>query len=255
METGTNEGSQVPPPEERPTSPVNRIYRYTATAISPYREVLISDAEDEKVSDLGRRAKELLGLHLGQLDTLKTMLKEYLHQPDKFRQYVRLVKVLEERINERETFTARFGPKNERIPVGPEKPQVQLSFHGNISAQDPETIAEALYHLGMSRPPDKAIASLFSGATEQMVEFNTVGVYIDPDSEKNKVIPHAGISFRWKRGENKARVGGIVFIGHQVHSMELLKSIPLVDFLLMQRTVMDLAGYKPKKERSGPGGK
>ncbi len=233
--------------EKAPKTPLERIYGYTAAAIGPYKEVLTSDAQDEKVSDLGAKAKELLTVHLDQLDTLRRLLREFITHRDRFKQYVRQVRLLDERIFERETFTARFGPK-ERLPIGSANPQTQLSLHGNISANDPETIAEALYFLGMSESPDKAIAKLFRQSTEQMVEFNTVGVYIDPETEANKVIPRAGISFRWKNGEDRARVGGIVFIGHQVHSMELLKSIPLPEFLQMQRAVMDLSGYKPKRQ-------
>jgi len=235
-------------PEKTPKTPLERIYGYTAAAIGPYKGVLTSDAQDERVSDLGTKAKDLLTVHLDQLDALRKLLREFIVHRDGFKQYVRQVKLLDERIVERETFTARFGPK-ERLPVGSDNPQIQLSLHGNISANDPETIAEALYSLGMSGSPDKTIAKLFRQSTEQMVELNTVGVYIDPQTETNKVIPRAGISFRWKNGEDRARVGGIVFIGHQIHSMELLKSIPLPEFSQMQRTVMDLSGYKPKVQR------
>lgn len=235
--------------EGRKETPFEVIYRHVTEAIPPYREVLRSDAND-KFSELGRGAKIRLEQHLKQLISLEELLKRAKSR-EQFKQVVKGQKLLEREDNPRQTFTARLVPAMEGyLPKTPDKPQIQLSFHSNINALDPESISIAYYALGLTRPADEALAKIFGQATEQSVDINTVGVYIDPDTYKTNVLPGAGITFRWLRGEKEARVGGYVFMGFQPHTLEIIRSIPLADFAIMQGTVLRLSGTSLKKTPS-----
>lgn len=227
-------------------TPFELIYRHVKDSIPPYREVLTSDADD-RISDLGKLAKERLDAHIQQMAHLEQIL-ERVKSGEQFKQVIKDTKILARADSPRQTFTARMVPVTAGfLPRNPENPQIQLSFHSNLSANDPESISEAYYALGLTRPPETAIAKIFRYSDSQSVNINTVGVFVDPESNKTCVLPYGGITFRWNQGEKIAKVGGFVYVGYQSHTMELLKTISLVDFAIVQGTVFRLSGYSPKK--------
>lgn len=227
-------------------TPFGLIYRHVKDSIPPYRDVLTSDADD-RISDLGKLAKERLDAHIQQMAHLEQIL-ERVKSGENFKKIVKGTKIYEREDNPRQTFTARLVPENAGfLPKDPENPQIQLSFHSNISANDPESVSDVYYALGLTRPPEAALARIFRSTDAQSAEINTVGVFIDPSSNRTCVLPYGGITFRWNQGEKKAKVGGFVYVGFQPHTMELLKDIPLADFAVIQGMVLRLSGYSPKK--------
>lgn len=242
-----------PSAERKPTA-FEITYRHVTEAIPPYKSVLRSDAED-RVSQLGTYSKRLLTAHLSQLDNLKALLDRFKANQGLFKRVDQRAKLLETRDFPRQLFTARFAPINEPIPLGSEKPQIQLGFHGNISANDPETISEAYYALGLSTEPAATLQKVFRQATEQSINVNAVSLYIDPETHETKLSPHGGITFRWRRGEDRARVGGFVYVGLKPHVVELQRAIPLEDFAAMQRMVVHISGFTTRNKTAPFGGK
>lgn len=233
-------GIRPPTPEKLTTFEIT--YRHVTAAIPPYQAVLRADAED-KASQLGRYSKRLLSAHLEQLDLLKKTLDDFKANQQGFVRRDNLSRLVERRDLPRRTFTARFARLGEPIPVGSNNPQVQLGFHANISAVDPEPISQVYYSLGMSSEPGKSLARIFQQSNEQYVNVNNVSLYKDPETGGVKISPHGGITFRWRKGEDRAKVGGFVYVGLREHVMELQRAIPLADFAAMFRLAVYLSGY------------
>lgn len=221
------------------------IYKRTTEAILPYKESLQEQVDEDKLSDLDAEKRKLLKDHMSQLDILSEIL-ERVKQGKPFTPVIRDAKLLEGENDLRQTFTARLAPKDERIPIDPNNPQIQLSLHSNISALEPESISEAFYALGMRLQPPEVLQRAFGQSTEQLVEINTVAVYRDPD-KRIRWMSQGGVTFRWRKDEDSARVGGFVYVGMKPHILLLAKRIPLNDFAVMQATIVRLSGYKSKK--------
>lgn len=240
-------GVDSPPPSERKSTAFDLIYKHTSGAIAPYGEILKSDAED-RVSDLGTGAKEYLDKHLGELEELQKFL-DRIRSGEKFRQVVRSSRLQDKELNPRQIFSAKLAPVGETLPTGDKKPQVQFSFHGNIDAYETESLGQALYSLSLTKSPPDVLAKLFRSTTEHMIIINTQGAYMDTNGEI-KVIPQAGITFRWRRGGTDAQAGGVVYVGLRPHVMEMQRRVPLEDFVKMERTIMTLSGFKPQSPHS-----
>lgn len=235
-------GIKPPATPETKRTPFEIAYRHVTSSIPPYQEVLRADAED-KVSQLGKYSKRLLASHLEQLDLLKKTLDDFKANQQGFIRRDNFSRLIEHRDLPRRTFTARFARVGEALPVGPQNPQVQLGFHANISAVDPEPISQLYYALSVSREPGKSLERIFQQTNEQIINVNNVSLYKDPETGTKVVSPHGGITFRWQRGEDRAKVGGFVYVGAREHVMELQRAIPLTDFAAMFRLVVYLSGY------------
>ena len=111
----------APRTPEKARTPFEILYRHVSSSIPAYQAVLRSDSE-EKITILGKYSKRLLGAHLEQLDLLKETLDRFKTDQAKFSLVDPRSKLIETRDFPRRTFTARFAPVGEPLPVGAEKP-------------------------------------------------------------------------------------------------------------------------------------
>ena len=239
----------TPVSETEVRKPAEIILDHVKTIVGPYRRVLESDVEDHDLAkrELAELKKEELKNHLQELDILTSTLGEFLRSPRSFEAVVQNRKTLETRQGERQTFTVRFKPKGEKVPIGKENVQNQLSLH--VSMQGSERAVDAIYALGLKgQEPQKVLERFFRESRDQEVYINTVGVYYDRTDERIRINPQAGVKFSYSRGEKFAR--GVVYVGTQPHVQEIKsEAMPRNLFLELQREIVRLSGFE-KKNRS-----
>lgn len=244
--------AQRPPatPEKKKTI-MEILQDHVKGASALYKEVLESDIRDERRSaDLTRVAEDRLKVHLTELDVLNDLLAR-ITRGERFRLVVQRRESTPRRGGNFETFRARLAPDAEKIPIVGAGVQNQLSLYA--AAAVPESVSDALYSASLGQSPDRALAQFFRMASEQRIEINIVGAYIDAETDRVRIQPQAGISFSLMRGEDEARVGGLTYIGNTPHHAELFgRRIPKADFVDIQKNTMMLSQPRPQSGSNRP---
>jgi len=242
--TEANSGER--PVETRTTLP-EVLGVYVLPNVELYKRLLEQEAVNEaRNADLGASTQARLAAFQAELDALAKISEDAIAQKP-FTPVVQTHKVLDG-TTPHETFTLRIAPKDEKLPLGGDRPQNQLGFHVNVAAGGEEHI-DVLRALSLKgRDPHRVLDAYFKQTTEQLVIVNTVGVYIDDMTRGIRINPQAGIAFRWRSGEDSAKVNGLVYVGDNPHFMELPGEMPRPKFAAFQNMIASSVG----KTRQSP---
>lgn len=201
--------------------------------IDKYRKVLKDDAEANEQETLAAIARGRLEQHLGELAILADVLDDFFSNPSKYKATIRE----QESYGDVQTFTARFSLKDEPMSRDSERPQTQLNFHLKINGS--ESAIETIYALGLKgKSPHEVLRKFFRESSGQQIQINTVGIFRDPDTQKIKIQPRAGLLLKWSSGEVDVRSAGLAYVGNTEHSHELGHSIPRNVFAGLQKMVI-----------------
>lgn len=251
--------------ERKILKPPEKAITLTRKAITLYQGILKSDSETVRLASLGVDSRQLLDVHLYYLSILRKLLGEI----GKGQEFVQVVEqggklggkpIEREDVPEesRRTFTARFAKEGENISSDPNNPQVQISLHTSIPLYDPESLKESYRAAGLRAKFEHDLERIFRESVEEIVYINTVGVYKNPHVGSLVIghqpglimSPQGGISYRLRKGEDRARVLGFIYAGAIPHTRPLSASIPVSDFREIQSYVMEASGFKPQSSIS-----
>lgn len=236
------ESSHIKPQtkEERKLLPSwELLSRRTIDLIPAYRELVKSESDlpESRFKDLGTYSQESAFRVIAELDILKEILEGF-----KDGKYSDIVVNHRKILGDAQTFTLRFAPNGEKPGYGEENIQNQLSFHINVAG---ESIHEALEGMSLrGRDPHDVITSYLKHVNTQNLSVNSVGVYLDSITDRPRVIPQAGISFQWSRGQDKSHARGLSFVGGQPHYASLHggNSLSAAEMAFIEKSVVTLTG-------------
>lgn len=215
--TKTGEG---PPPQEISIPEVFETKIFPI--IDRYGKLLREDVKilaRDSDYQLGEISQKDVERNLGNLETLKKLLKEFIENPSGFR-----IAWRSEQHEDGNSYRLKLkGPSDpKRLPIGPKKAVTQLSLELDLGISL-EKREEIMRSAGLGRSPEKALTRLGVEAPKEIsLVLSTNKVYRDEELGRINVNFQSGVEISSSSQEG-LRSRGVVYCGATRHKTDYLK--------------------------------
>jgi len=214
--------------------------------IGTYQKVLEADSAHFERTDLAQTVEEELKPHLEQLETLLSFLADFQRNPADFEARVQQVS------QEDGSFKARFKRRaDSAYGAGEEKSQTQINFFAcdRLVFESEDEATEAISLQGKS--PQRTIETRDRQLARSLIAFNTLKVFLDPQTGRTKIIPQAGVQVSLV--SEAMRFYGVKYVGTQPHLHEITPvkgDFNQEDYDFLKKMIVGLSGYRRPSKSS-----